>query len=626
MLKIAIVVPFKEMEKQVHTAWAMSESENQSSQLGIYDDEQFEYTVDVLTHTVGSEPKYKDADVIVARGASALALKKYYADRDTHVVEIPVTPADLVTTIRRAASRYGNLPIGITGTYNMTYGSRGVIRSSRYDVRVYHSDKVSERSYEAMVDSAMRDGRKIIIGGVHSVEYARSLGLRAEKLTSCVESILQAITAAKSAALIAARERSRASLYEAIIKNTYSGILSFNKKNEVVAINDSARLLLGVKSRQVNAKTLDELLSPGQFKQLLIKGDCFKDTIAEHRGNTFVVSKAKIPLGDNDFAYLATFQDAAAFVQYINNFYELSKGFSPSENTAGSFDNIIGSSPGLRGAVSRAKSLADTGGSILITGESGTGKSTFARAIHNHRLRTGQFVSVDCAGLTLQKLRGGDNQPGVFELANGGTIFLRELAALPAQLQGEAMDIISSMSTSRLDSDHTVPLSLHIISSTSRDLEALVHSGAFSARLYYTISENTIEVPPLRSRPGDVPELFEHILTQRLGKPPPGIRSGARRLLMSHKWYGNMHELIACCDRLSAIPARADYTEANIAQCVLRASQPELDDDELGIKLEKKKILDTLYEHSFNRTDAAKALSMSRTTLWRKMKKHGIAD
>ena len=167
MSKIAFFVPFQEMEQQVRKAWEISET--QAMENDLYPGSQFEYTIKTYTH--GSSQSYErniDADVIVARGATALGLKQLYLHQDKHVVEIPVTAADLVSSIRRAIKRYGNLPIAITGTFNMTYGSRGVLRSNRYAARLYHSSEVDDLSYEAMVRRAQADGCRIIIGGVHT--------------------------------------------------------------------------------------------------------------------------------------------------------------------------------------------------------------------------------------------------------------------------------------------------------------------------------------------------------------------------------------------------------------------------------------------------------------------------
>ncbi|MGI6028592.1 MAG: sigma 54-interacting transcriptional regulator [Candidatus Heteroscillospira sp.] len=620
MSKIAFIVPFQEMEQQIRRAWEISE--NESLEANLYPDHQFEYTVQAATLSAGSPPPDIDADVIVARGATALGLKRLYMHQDKHVVEIPVTAADLVSTIRRAIKRWGNLPIAVTGTFNMTYGSSGVNRANRYNVQVYHSDRVDDRSYEEMVLRAQADGCRIIIGGMHTTAYARSLGLYGERLSTSIESFLQAISAAKSAAVIAEKERQRSALYQAIITHTYSGILSYTEDNQVIVMNSAARLLLGLRDERPG-KALNELLSPGAFRRLLLHPGVFKDKITEYQGSTLVVSKARIPLGGSENGYLATFQDAAAFVQYLND--ELSGSFSVAHVADMSFSDLVAASSSLRGAISDARRLAASDKNILITGETGTGKSAFAQAIHNARPHTGLFLRVDCATLNREKLMGISGQPGVLELANNGTLYLRQVGSLSPQMQELLREILSGSGALLSPDGKTVPLKLHIISSTSRDLAAMTRAGTFSPELYYLLSTLVLELTPLRSRTEDIVPLMEHSLSRRLGRPPR-FRPAVRELLEKHPWYGNMHELLNCCERLCTLDRDGAFTESDILENVLRESLPEPEGDDLEGRLEKRRILDALAKHGMSRTDAAAALGMSRTTLWRKLKKYGITE
>ncbi|MGE4353296.1 MAG: sigma 54-interacting transcriptional regulator [Oscillospiraceae bacterium] len=629
MSKIAFFVPYHAMIQQIRDAWAISEQ--YTLETSLYTNHKFEYSI---RDNPDSNDKIEDcdgADVLVARGATAILLKQYFLNSDVHVVEIPLTSADLISTIRHALKRYGNLPIAVAGTYNMTYGAQGILKSNRYNIRVYQSREASYNSYEDTVRRAARDGCKIIIGGVHTTAYARELGLFGDLLTTSVVSILHAISAAKSAAVIVEKERRRSTLYHAIISNTYSGIISYDQDNEIIWINDSALILLGQESAPTSPKRLNELLSPGQLLQMLIRPEIFQNRIVEYKGKTLVVSKALIPYGEEKNCYLTTFQNAAALVQYINDYDAKNKSLSAAYIAENSFNNIIGTNQRLISTIKTAKHYAEMGKNILITGEPGTGKSLFAQSIHNgggHR--RGLFLTIECSSLTREKLFGTQahdkSQPGIFELASNGTLLLREVDRLQKGLQGDLISAISSHSVTRLGSGFTIPLDLNIISTTSCDLEVLSNSGQFEPRLYYLLSTLILDLPPLRERPEDVMPLIEHYLRLKLGKEPPGFRPGAAALLQTYKWHGNMYELLCCCDRLSTLGSVRQYSESNILDMVINAPVTELSGTGIESRIEKHHILEILADCNFNRTRAAKKLGMSRTTLWRKLNKYGIRD
>jgi len=311
MSKIAFIVPFPEMERTVHKAWDVCQT--QALENHLYPDRKFEYSIITYTHRGGTPQVDTDADVIVARGATALGLKQLYLHQNKHVVEIPVTATDLVSTIRRAVKRYGDLPIAITGTFNMTYGSSAVLRSKRYSARLYHSDEVDERSYEAMVRKASDDGCKIIIGGVHTTEYARSLGLYSERLDTSTDSMIQAVSNAKAAAVIAEKERERALLNQNIIDNISSGILAIDKQGSIIAINRAARLLLSESGDKIPA-TLDKLGLPARFCRTLTHPRPFENAPVPFGDRQLLLSKSSIPYGEDDSVYLITLQSGAPAV------------------------------------------------------------------------------------------------------------------------------------------------------------------------------------------------------------------------------------------------------------------------------------------------------------------------
>ena len=221
---------------------------------------------------------------------------------------------------------------------------------------------------------------------------------------------------------------------------------------------------------------------------------------------------------------------------------------------------IIGDSDGMRYVMSRAEQVAETDATVLLLGETGTGKELVARAIHRHsRRRDRPFVVVNCAALPAtiieSELFGRERgaftgahttQIGRFELAHHGTIFLDEIGELPLELQPKLLRVLETGQIERLGNPHTVEVDMRLIAATNRDLLEEVRQGRFRADLYYRLNVFPITMPALRERRDDIPPLVRH-LVGRLGRvlqkridviPPPAMRA-----LESYDWPGNVREL-----------------------------------------------------------------------------------
>jgi sigma-54 dependent transcriptional regulator, acetoin dehydrogenase operon transcriptional activator AcoR len=231
------------------------------------------------------------------------------------------------------------------------------------------------------------------------------------------------------------------------------------------------------------------------------------------------------------------------------------------------FSSIIGSS----NAISRAKELAHTASlspsNVLILGESGTGKELFAHAIHNASRRANfPFIAVNCASLPRDLIESElfgyipgaftgasrNGQPGKFELANGGTIFLDEIGDMPLALQGSLLRVLQTKAITRLGDSHEKKIDVKIITATNVNLEQQVQNHMFRSDLYYRLNVLSIDIPPLRKRKEDIPELINHFITEKshqLGKSISGITPRVSQLLCSYSWPGNIRELENALER-----------------------------------------------------------------------------
>jgi len=225
------------------------------------------------------------------------------------------------------------------------------------------------------------------------------------------------------------------------------------------------------------------------------------------------------------------------------------------------FSNIIGINHGLSGIAKEIRKIAPFDISVLIEGETGTGKDLFASEIHKLSTRNGKpFIAVNCGGITSSlinsELFGYDkgaftgaykDYKGRFERANGGTIFLDEIGELPLDGQTRLLRVIQNRTVERVGGSTLIPVDFRLVCATNKDLAAMVRTGTFREDLYFRIAGVRIRIPPLRERPSDIPLLVQHVLNReaaRYGVPPPLIAEGEMLRLLDYPWPGNVRELI----------------------------------------------------------------------------------
>jgi len=224
------------------------------------------------------------------------------------------------------------------------------------------------------------------------------------------------------------------------------------------------------------------------------------------------------------------------------------------------FEDIVGASPALQTVLSNIVRVAPTDSTVLITGETGTGKELIARAIHKHSQRSGQaFISVNCASipssLIASELFGHEKgaftgavqrRQGRFELAHSGTIFLDEIGDLPAETQITLLRVLQERQFERVGGNRTLTTDVRVIAATNRDLTAAIAAGAFRSDLFYRLNVFPIEVPPLRKRKKDIPMLVEYFVkryAEKAGKHICKIDNNTLELCQSYAWPGNIREL-----------------------------------------------------------------------------------
>ncbi|MCP4146950.1 MAG: sigma-54-dependent Fis family transcriptional regulator [bacterium] len=336
---------------------------------------------------------------------------------------------------------------------------------------------------------------------------------------------------------------------------------------------------------------------------------------------------------------LSNLRKASELTSKFKEYNTLKKEIS----THSTFDKLIYSSRNMETMVQKAKKLALTGNTILITGETGTGKDLLANCIHNYsRKKDGPFIAVNCAsipenlaeselfGYKKGAFTGADHDyPGKFQLAHQGTIFLDEVGELPMILQGKLLRTLDSGEISPLRGTKPVKVDVRVIAATNKNLEEMIKLKNFREDLFYRIDESKIHVPPLRDRKDDIVPLIEHILkiaNIANSKAITDLHYKAKELLINFSWPGNIRELKNVINEISALISGCQIKPEHLPTRIL--SKPAVDLEELGnmfLKdVEKEHIVKVLKITGFDYEKSYPLLGISRATLYRKIQEYGI--
>lgn len=311
--------------------------------------------------------------------------------------------------------------------------------------------------------------------------------------------------------------------------------------------------------------------------------------------------------------------------------------------TAPSFEAVIGSSKAMRDAVELARKVAATDTSVLLTGETGTGKEVFAQAIHRAGKRKDRtFVAVNCSAFAKDLLESelfghtagaftgaAKNKKGLMEEADGGTLFLDEIGEMPVDLQAKLLRVLESGEFIKVGETKPTKVNMRVIAATNRDLPAEIATGNFREDLYYRLSVFQIKLPSLGERPSDIDEYARHftnVFAAKMDKPVETIEPGYLELLRRHPWRGNIRELRNVVER-SMIMASDGVLRAEDLPVELQHGAPASDDSTLPLSLraiEKQHIARMLGHTGGNKTEAARLLGIGLTTLYRKIEEYGL--
>ena len=536
-------------------------------------------------------------DVIVSRGGTASFIREHVS---IPVVDIPVSGYDILrvlTLIKDSNSR-----LAIIGFPNICEGAVTVSSLLNFEIPIYSINHESE--VRETLKKAVKEGAQIVLGDVVTVNTAQEMGHHGILITSGIESIQEMFAEVKRIHDIYTKGYEKAQFFQYIVSNFPIGTLVIDKKGSIQYMNDCVQQWLG--NLEVLPSDLDFLLKVNGIQ---------KDSIHfEHvLINNISYHLKSVPHGENVLIYLEPNKSP-----YMSEFDMVQM-----PEQISSFAQIMGSSDKITKTIKRAKAYAKTNKQVWISGEVGTGKASFAEAIHSTSSRNrGRFYHVACQSINEGKLAtelfGTETKMGLLRIPSNDTLYL------------EAIDKLSVSFQERLANELRKGSNLRVISSSSVPFKNLLNDTTFHQELLHLVGEYQLVIPPLRDRTEDIEEIARVLIAKHnsiYGKQVVGIREEVLSQLVEYQWPGNLKELENIIGELLAL-AKGHYIGKEEWNQVwerysftkeLSPTSTRIDLKSTWDQIEKQIIEEVLKEEGMNQSRAAKRLGISRATLWRKL-------
>jgi len=444
-----------------------------------------------------------------------------------------------------------------------------------------------------------------------------------------------------------------ASKYQAaIVEHISDGLLTVDAEGRVTYMNSAGGRILGVDHKAVVGQHVSDIVD---FRPVILnviktgEGYIDREFVVNSKRGALHFIKSAVPIRD-EHGRLTGVVDVFREIRRVRRLVHYMVGAFANFT----FDDIIGDAPAMREAKRLAETAAKTSSNVLILGESGTGKEMFAQAIHNaSAVKDGPFVAINCAAIPRELVESelfgyekgaftgarASGHPGKFELASGGTILLDEIGEMSLDVQAKLLRVLQERRITRVGGDVVLPVDARVVAASNRDLAHDVAEGNFRQDLYYRLNVFTITVPPLRERKSDIPILVRHFLEKvgrKLGKESVKVTPQAMNILVGHDWPGNVRELENVVERTLAVIS-GDTLDVEHLPGYLRERHgaPQGAPDQASAtaalevwslaEAERRAVEAALAAYGGNVSRAAKALGISRNTLYCKMRKFGIS-
>lgn len=633
MINILFVVPYPEMEEAVKEIFEIHPQR------------------DMLYKTISVIPVERidianlDCDIVIARG---LTFKKIGQEKPLMPkIELSIRALDIINALRQCQQNFNPQKIALISHLSAVTDALPFFDLINCPVEVYN--QVSAEDIPETVNLALSNGCDAIVGGYSVFRYANAHNVNCLIITTSKATIMDALNEAiRTYEIVKNNEISKT-----VIEHCRSSIIHVGKDYKISLMNTEAQRYLE-KLNNTKKKFFQQHITavfPFMYREIRNVLTSKQEITNElYRVGDVTISATFVPIfiGDEATGVVVSFTTVEK-IQHDE--IQVRKKLSVKGLQAKyTFDHVVYKSKVMADTIELATNIASVSSNVLIIGETGTGKELFAQSIHNASPRkNGPFVAINCASLPENLIeselfgyiegaftgsaKGG--KAGLIELAHNGTLFLDEISEVPVSFQSKLLRVLQEHEVRRLGDNKMISVDVRIISALNKDIYKLVKDGLFRKDLLYRLDILRLNLPPLRSRPEDVLELFMHfarIYNQRHGKDITFLTPTAVQLLTGYEFEGNIRELKNIVERICVLSKTSTIDYAEMHDAIYYKSVDggyNLDSNNGFHRLndeynEKYLIEQALAKTKSNQTKAAALLGIDRTTLWRKIKKFSI--
>ena len=577
----------------------------------------------------------KGTKVIVSRGTTASFLREHVS---VPVVDIRHSVVDIYLAVEKA--KIYSSKIAVIGGERLCKSAMTYSKISGFHLLVRQAEILKD--FERELKYSKKLGIQVVLGGFHVEKLAPLFGLQYVTSPADSDAIHEAIQEALHDVRVIKARKEEYETVNAILNNVSEGIVGFMSDGSLIHINNNAKKLL--KFRE--GKSITDLLPQGLYMSTAQTGEAhFGELIA--LDNQFVIlNTVPIKVDDEVIGAVTTLHKEKSINQMDISIRK--KHYARGHIAKKCFEDIIGHSVAIKAVKTRAKLYAQSEETILILGETGTGKEIFAQSIHNFSKRKDcPFVAINCAALSESVLESelfgyvkgaftgarSEGKEGLFEMAHNGTIFLDEISEIPNNVQVKLLRVIQEKEVCRIGDDKIIPVNVRVIAASNKNILKEIARGTFREDLYYRLSVLELNLPPLRNRREDIYDIVDYLLEENIGNDKK-ITNAAKDILSNFDWPGNVRQLSNIIKCLIVISGDNKLIEQDILLEILSVKNPidkrdvpdlatlSQPNSETGLfKHSQKELIKMALAKTYgSRKRTAEILGMGTTTLWRKIK------
>lgn len=615
MTKVLFIVPYEELFSKFY------------EEVNKFNIENIEVVYDHIFGTDIDKLSSIDADIIVSRGITAKAVANYHPE--SLVIPIPMSPNDFTEALYSISNNYQG-SVGILAATKTMCNPNHIKKLLGRNVEMYVAN--TQEQVRSGIDELTKKGCKVFLGGLTMSRICEEMSLPYVHIKTGRNAIHNVVYDALSAAKTLSQARLRVGLLTSLLENKDDIIVAVNEKGKVVVSNKKADNYFNVK------------LENTQFNQVCPVNEIYRaieagiqsEFVREVKGKLTFITVKPMNNDKNKFGFLVILHKVEDILDLESKVRKelTQKGLVAKYN----FKDFLTIDENMLRTIDKAKRYSLVDGSIIIIGETGTGKELLAQSIHNASPRKySPFVAVNCATLTAELLEselfgyvGGsftgaskEGKIGLFELAYGGTIFLDEIGEMPISLQAKLLRVLQEKEIRKVGGNTVIPINVRVISATNAELLIKVKENEFRLDLFYRLGLFTIRTISLRERQCDIIPIFNDVYAKsckKYNKPLCTLSDGAQALLEKYSWPGNVRELTNSAERL-AVLSNSEIVSATELK-TFDIIEPLFDEDKIIFQKKEyePKELYIMYKNSgLCKNEFANYIGMSRSTLWRKI-------